>query len=270
MEKSEGMPRVHVDEVEAGPARAQGRRPVPSTDVADVLPVHAAGLHRVVGEGRDGQRGRGHRHLAGVEVGAVESVVGKLQSRERAVLVNLVGHPRDDRDVAVVPEAKLDVGSDLRAVVELDLLGAHDRPAPFRLHPAHVGDRGRVPIAHPVAVRHLVEAVAGGHGPDPDGLEQDVEAVIDGHGANLAIRFGPRSPRGGGDRRQKWGQSGFSRFLPASRHRIGKPTLTPFRGRGSAARPHRARRHSTGADPTSSAGSRSRRRPPGSPGRRPR
>ena len=54
VEKTEGMSRVDVDEIEAGPPRALRRRPVPSTDVADVPQGHASSLHRVVGEGRDG------------------------------------------------------------------------------------------------------------------------------------------------------------------------------------------------------------------------
>jgi hypothetical protein len=40
-------------------------------------------------------------------------------------------------------------------------------------------------MAHPIAVRDLVEPVLGDHGTDPDRLEKDVEARIAGHGFNL-------------------------------------------------------------------------------------
>ncbi|MNT93799.1 hypothetical protein D3C72_2353570 [compost metagenome] len=58
--------------------------------------------------------------------------------------------------------------------MKFHLLGADDRPAAFGLHAAHMGQRRRVAITHAVAVRHLVEAVAGGHRTDLHRLEQHV------------------------------------------------------------------------------------------------
>ena len=86
--------------------------------------------------------------------------------------------PREHRDVAVVPEPELDVGGDVRGVMDLDLLGADHRPAPLRLDPAHPSERGRVAVPHSVAVRHLVEAVLRGHRADRDRLEEHVVARI--------------------------------------------------------------------------------------------
>ena len=181
------MSRVDVDEVEPGLARPQRRHPVPSAQVADVLLVHGAGLHRVVGEGGHRQARRGHRHLPRVEVGAVHPVVGELDPRQRPELVDPVRHPRQHRDVAVVPQPQLDEGGDVRGVVELDLLGAHHRPAAFGLDPAHPGERGGVAVAHAVAVGDLVETVLRGHRPDGDRFEEDVVAgVTSGIAGHLA------------------------------------------------------------------------------------
>ena len=67
--------------------------------------------------------------------------------------------------------------------MDLDLLGADDGPAALRLDAAHDGVRGRVAVAHPVAVRHLEEAVARGHRPELHRLEEDVVARVAGHQA---------------------------------------------------------------------------------------
>ena len=69
-------------------------------------------------------------------------------------------------------------GAHLRRRVDLDLLGADDGPPALGLDPAHVGVGGRVVVPHPVAVRHLEEAVARGHRPELHGLEEDVVAGI--------------------------------------------------------------------------------------------
>ena len=62
--------------------------------------------------------------------------------------------------------------------MDLDLLGADDGPAALRLDAAHHGVRGRVAVAHAVAVRHLEEAVARGHRPELHRLEEDVVARV--------------------------------------------------------------------------------------------
>ncbi len=66
--------------------------------------------------------------------------------------------------------------------MDFDFLGRDDRPAAFRLDPAHGGECARMGVAHAVAVWHLVEAVARRLGADLDGLEQNVVAGIAGHG----------------------------------------------------------------------------------------
>ncbi len=92
--------------------------------------------------------------------------------------VHLLDEPLVSRNVGVVPQAALDEAADVRGRMDLDLLGAHDRPPAFGLDAAHHRVGGRVAVAHAVAVRHLEEAVACGHRPEPDRLEQDVVAGI--------------------------------------------------------------------------------------------
>ena len=69
---------------------------------------------------------------------------------------------------------------------------------PSALTPRMCGERGRVAVAHAVAVRHLVEAVAGGHRPDLHRLEEDVESWFS-HAAQPVVAwrgFAGRSLRG--------------------------------------------------------------------------
>ena len=82
------------------------------------------------------------------------------------------------------------IAADVGRGVDLDLLGADDGPASLGLDAAHDRVRGRVAVAHAVAVRHLEEAVARGHRPELDGLEQDVVARVAAHCAKrlLAMR----------------------------------------------------------------------------------
>ena len=174
------MARVDVDEVEAGLERAAHGGAVPSPEIVDVRERHPPRLDGLVAVRR--QVIDGHRRLPAVEVRADAAVVDELDARERPVLVHLLDHPGERRDVLVVPEPALGVRGDLGGGVDLDLLGADDGPAALGLDAAHERERRRVAVAHPVAVRHLEEAVARGDGPDPDGLEEDVVAGIAGDG----------------------------------------------------------------------------------------
>src|SRR5262245_47545288 len=82
------------------------------------------------------------------------------------------------RDIAFVPVAQLDERGDVATRVDLHLLRADYTPSPFGLHRAHRGERGRIAIAHAVAVRHLVEAVFRSHRSDADRLEEYVVSWI--------------------------------------------------------------------------------------------
>ena len=102
----------------------------------------------------------------------------ELDARERAVRVHLVDEALVHRDVGVVPQPPLDVPARVRVGMEVDLLRADDGPAAFRLDAPHHRVRGRVAVAHPVAVRHLEEAVARRHRPELDRLEEHVVARV--------------------------------------------------------------------------------------------
>ena len=90
--------------------------------------------------------------LASLDRSAAET---RVQHAAAGRSVRVGGHPGEHRDVAVVPEPGLDVGGDIRGVVDLDLLGADHRPAPLRLDSPHPRNRARVAVPHSVAVRHL-------------------------------------------------------------------------------------------------------------------
>ena len=124
---------------------------------------------------------------AAVEVRGRHPVVDELDPGERVVRVHLVDEPLVHRDVGVVPQPALDVAAGVRVGMEVDLLRADDRPAAFRLDAAHHRVRGRVAVAHAVAVRHLEEAVARRHRPEADRLEEHVVARVS-HGFGNRLR----------------------------------------------------------------------------------
>ncbi len=190
LECREPVRRVDVDEVVARAQRPLDRLPVAAAEVVDVLAAHRSRLDRIVAADR--QVRRAERRDPAVEVRADHPVVHELDPGERAVCVDLLDEALVRRNVRVVPEAALDEAARVGRGVDLDLLCADDGPASLGLDAAHHGMSGRVAVAHAVAVGHLEEAVAGGHRPELDRLEQDVVARVAAHYAKrlLAMRSG--------------------------------------------------------------------------------
>ena len=118
---------------------------------------------------------------------AVAAGVAELDARKRVVLVDASVDARKKREVGIVPNAHLDIRGNIGRMMDFRHLGAHDRPAAFRLHAAHRRHGGGVAITHAVTVRHLIKAIAGGDGSDADRLEEDVVTGIAAHAALLSI-----------------------------------------------------------------------------------
>ena len=181
LQDAEAMRTVKADQVETGLLAAAKGVAEPPAQVADVFPVHRPGLHRIGGEGEDRSAGDGQRHLARIEVRAVDAGIGKLDARQRPVRLHRLGHTRKRGDVAVVPEMLFDEGGDFRTGVDLGLFGEDHAPAALGLGTAHL-DHGRgVAISAAIAVRHLVEAILRHLRADLHRREQDVVAGIAGH-----------------------------------------------------------------------------------------
>src|SRR5512147_1345057 len=78
--------------------------------------------------------------------------------------------------------------------MDLGLLGRDHRPAALGLDPTQARERLGLGPADAGAVRHLVEAVARGDGPNAHRLEQDVEARVACHdGTTASIVWPSRS-----------------------------------------------------------------------------
>jgi len=77
------------------------------------------------------------------------------------MLLHLLGHTRQARNILVLPEAELDEGRNLGGVVHLALFGEHHAPAAFGLDLAHLRCRRRIAVAAAIAVRHLKKTVLG-------------------------------------------------------------------------------------------------------------
>src|ERR1700679_1896187 len=166
--------------------------------------------------------------------------------------------------------------------MNLRLLRAHHRPTAFGLHAAHGCEGARIAIAEPVAMRYLVEAVAGRDGSEGYWLEQDVVTPV----AHRLPPISPSHPRG--HAMAPWPAPKVKRSFGISRFRRTEAAIAPARlprksrarrrrqcgpafhihiSSRSACRPHsrRGRRlpadrglHTTCADPPA----RSRRAPP--------
>ncbi len=172
LERGQPVSCVDVDDVVARRERPAHGQPVPAAQVADVLDAHPPRLDRLV-PGNGQMRGP-ERWDSPVQVPGRHPAVNELDPRERAVRLDLLDQSRVRGNVGVVPEPAFDEAADVRARVDLHLLGADDGPAAFRLDPSHDRVRRRVAMAHAVAVRHLEEAVARCHRTESDRLEENV------------------------------------------------------------------------------------------------
>ena len=113
LDDAEAMRAIEAEDVVARPLGAAVGQLVPVAQVADVLLVHGAGLHRIAGEGEDRQVRRRQRHFARVEIGAVGAAIGQLDSGQRTVGMNGIGHLGEAGHVVLVPDAQFDEGRDL-------------------------------------------------------------------------------------------------------------------------------------------------------------
>ena len=172
------MRAVKADQIEPRRLRPLRRVHEPTTQVANVGPVHRAGLHRIVGEGADRPGRGGQRHLLGVEIRPVDAGIGQLYPCQRAMAFHRLRHAPQGRNVGIVPKPQLDEGRDFGSMVHLGLLGEDDTPAAFRLHPPHRRDGRGVAIAAAIAMRHLIETVLRCQRADPDLLEQNIMSGI--------------------------------------------------------------------------------------------
>ena len=89
MQEAQPVAGIHIDQVVTRTPGAKRRRLVPAADVADVLLVHGARLDGFVSEARNRAPGRRHRHFARIEVGTVQAVITRLNSRIVDAMVEL-------------------------------------------------------------------------------------------------------------------------------------------------------------------------------------
>ena len=183
--------RVDIDNVEPRFLRAERGIAMPLAKVADVLFVHRAGLDRIIINDRAVRRG--HRREPRSPVRDRSAVVHDLDGGKRAMFVHDVGHQGHRRDVTVIPKAPFVERLTVGTWMDLSLFGRDDRPAAFSLDSAQPCERLGLGPADARAVRHLVEAVAGGHRADPDRLEQDVVALLAAHAGTTASIVSPSS-----------------------------------------------------------------------------
>ena len=174
-----GVGAVDVDDVEPGIPRELGRPHPVVLNAADVLPGHRLGDDpdgEVAGHLR-GRQGRQPR----LGVLAVDAGVRELDTGQRTVRVDGLGHHPQRLCVALVPHP----GGDVRRLVGIArdgaVLGAHAAPAALRLDRPVGGLCPRLLDSETRAVRHLVEAVGQRHRADAQRLEEHVEAGIAGH-----------------------------------------------------------------------------------------
>jgi hypothetical protein len=177
--QGQSMSGINIDNVETRFLRAKRRIAVPFSQCLDIRLVHGASMDGVVVV--DHYIRRRHRHFAAHPVDRLVTVMGQFDAGQRSVLVHGVGHERQGRDVAIVPQAGLRTGTEIAAVMDIAFLGADHGPAAFRLDAAHTGHRAGHGMAHAVAMRYLVEPVPRGHRPNLYRFEEDIVTRIARH-----------------------------------------------------------------------------------------
>ena len=163
---------VHVDDVEAGIARAQGRIHVILLDHRDLGQVHFP----AIGERLELRRvlARTARSRARLHAGCVRAAVPHLDPRERTVLVDVLGHRTQIAHIALVPDPRRKPVRVVRFRVNRAVLGVDAGPTALGLQRAVGGLEAGLVGSGADAVRNLVEAIAERLRADLDRLEQNV------------------------------------------------------------------------------------------------
>src|ERR1700679_2452399 len=106
----------------------------------------------------------------------------QLDAGQRPVTVYRFGHERMSADVVIVPHRGKGERRVVRSGIDRASARADHPPTTFCFGLPESGANARKRIGHAAGVRHLVEAVGSGDGPDFHGLEQDLIAGILRHG----------------------------------------------------------------------------------------
>ena len=170
---------IGIDDIEARRLRSFGGIDIPAPDRLDIRQIHLPRLQRMKFVDRPVRWRQGN--LAAVVVWGRGPCIGGLESGQTTVFVDLLRHAGEERNVTVVPQAALDDRAVLRAVVDLHLLRADNRPAALGLDAAHLSHAGGIGVTHAVAMRDLVEAVLRGQWADLHRLEENIVTHIAGH-----------------------------------------------------------------------------------------
>ena len=188
---------IHIDDVEPrlhGAARAGC---LPAQQIPNVRGIHgprAQISHEPQVSRQPRHAGRRQRRDPAGAVQRAGAAVPQLHPGESPMPMDGVGHQGMRSNVLVVPQDGEGQRRIIRAGMDRHRARAHHAPAAFGLGFAERGTHLRQCIGHAAGVRHLIEAVRRGHGPDPHRLEQNIEARIARHGGSLAY-CGGRSVR---------------------------------------------------------------------------
>ena len=173
--------------------RAHGRSPMPTAELRNVPPGHRPCRGWLVESDHLGARP--NRDFPGVPVERSQSMVAKLNSSECVVLVDRGGHQSERRDVGIIPQACLHIRRYISARVDLTYLSENHGPPTLGLDTPHARHAGWISVAHPVAMRHLIEPIARSHRSDSNRFEKRVKSSVSVHIDHLGIRTASGSRR---------------------------------------------------------------------------
>ncbi len=182
---------VDVNDIEPRLHRAPRAGRLPAKKLLDVGVIHGPRTqipHETQVSRQPWHARRRQRRYSAGAVQRARTAMPELDSGQCAVPVDGVGHQCMGTDVLVVPQNGKRQRGIIRAGMHRHRAGAHHPPAAFRLGYAEAGAHLRQRIGHAAGVRHLIEAVRRGNGPDAHRLEQNIEARIARHGGSLDFR----------------------------------------------------------------------------------